>query len=231
MAKNKKYTSPKGRFKFPNLTSPDFGTDEFPKKDGELNTRLIMDKKGLDSLKKKLDEPYKKAIEEGKKAFKKKKKAKRDKFPFTENEWFTPIYDEEDEPTGEYEIKVKTKYSGKNKKTGEKWQRKLPIFDRKGNPVKKKIAIWGGTTGKVSFTATPYFIDANHMAGLSLQLEGVQVIDLVGPGERSAESLGFGEEEGEFEYDEDSFDSVEDDEDEEEDSLEEDTDEEDDIDF
>ena len=34
------------------------------------------------------------------------------------------------------------------------------------------------------------------MAGLSFYLNGAQVIDLVGPGARSAASLGFGEEEG-----------------------------------
>ena len=48
----------------------------------------------------------------------------------------------------------------------------------------------------------PYFVEGQAVCGVSLRIEGVQVIELVsGSGGRSADAMGFGEEEG-FEADE-----------------------------
>jgi hypothetical protein len=64
--------------------------------------------------------------------------------------------------------------------------------------------IWGGSEGKVSFAVSSYFIPGTAAAGLKLMLNGVQIIDLVSNGSRSADSHGFGEEEG-YGYDPSEF--------------------------
>lgn len=40
--KNVTMTSPRGIFRYPALTKPDFGTDEYPKPDGEYKVTLIL---------------------------------------------------------------------------------------------------------------------------------------------------------------------------------------------
>ena len=71
----------------------------------------------------------------------------------------------------------------------------------------KVPAIWSGTTAKVSFSVglnkegvPGYFIPGTGAAGLKLKLLAVQIIDLKSGGERSADSYGFGAEEG-YAYD------------------------------
>ncbi|TPI67582.1 DUF2815 domain-containing protein [Mesorhizobium sp. B3-1-3] len=137
------------------------------------------------------------------------------------NDLFTVLYDQEtEEETGDVEFKFKMKASGefkKGPKEGQFWTRRPDLFDargakikgiqkrdNKGNPIKDKAGkptftfpnIWGGTIGKVSFATRPYFVAGTAAAGLTLMLAGVQIIDLVSEGERSANSYGFGEEEG-----------------------------------
>jgi hypothetical protein len=70
------------------------------------------------------------------------------------------------------------------------------LFDSKGAPLAAGTAIYGGTVGKVAFQAAPYFVAGQGMAGISLRLSAVQVIDLVGPGSRTAAQHGFGKEDG-----------------------------------
>lgn len=227
MADNKKKNNnekffAKGILKYPRLNAPDYGTDNFPKEGGEYNTKVIISGAELERLQKKMDRIYDEAIAEGKEKFEKKAVAKRKKTPFAENPYFTPVYNEDEEETGDFEISVKTKASGVSKKTGKKWSRKVPLYDAKLNKLSPNVNVYGGTVAKVSFTVSPYFVDANHLAGLSLRLEGVQVLELVSGGEASASSLGFEEEDG-FEYDgsadEDEDDVAEDEDDEEEDDI------------
>ena len=98
-------------------------------------------------------------------------------------------------------FKFKMKASGKDKKTGKPWSRKPTIFDAKGKPMTPVPSIWGGTIGKVSFEVGPYFVQGQAMAGISLSLNAVQIIELRSGGGGTAESYGFGEEDG-YEYDE-----------------------------
>jgi hypothetical protein len=116
------------------------------------------------------------------------------------NPLFTEIYDKEtEEATGEIFFKFAMRASGEYKKgpkQGQRWNRKPTIFDAKGKRMTKLPSIWGGTIGKVAFEAVPYFIPGTAAAGLRLALVGVQIIDLVAGGERSAKDLGFGAEDG-----------------------------------
>ncbi|QDB70997.1 single-stranded DNA-binding protein [Bordetella phage vB_BbrP_BB8] len=200
--KNPEFTSPRGTFVYPKLNEPDYGTDEFPKPDGEYSVRLRMTEAEAEPLLEKLQPLLEAAYEEGRAKFAELPVATRKKLKdITENELFQVEYDKEtEEPTGNVLFKFAMKASGKSKKTGKEWSRKPVIFDAKGNKMTKAPAIWGGTVGKVSFEARPYFIVGSGAAGLKLGLNAAQVIDLVSGGGRDAEGYGFGEEDG-YEYD------------------------------
>lgn len=185
--------SPKGVFKYPHLTSVDYGTKEFPKEDGEFNVKLVLDADTAEQFRADLQELLDAADELGKEADKKRKPANRKKAPYTLAEIGNPVYDENDEETGEIEINFKTKASGKSKKTGKKWTKTMAIYAASGKIVKNPPAIWGGTVGKLDFTAATYFVAATGQAGVAFYLNGVQVLELVSA---SAGSSNFGAEDG-----------------------------------
>lgn len=202
------FTTPKGSLKWPKLHEPDYGNDQYPDPDGSYKTKLVLkaDDKETKALLKALQPLYAEAMALGQEEFKKLKAETRKKLKeVTENQLFTELLDQETEkPTGEIEFSFKMKASGKRKhgpKQGTTWTRKPVIFDAKGKPMVKVPAIYSGTTARVAFEASPYFVPGTGACGLKLGLVGVQVIDLVNAGGRSAESLGFGAEEG-YEYDE-----------------------------
>jgi hypothetical protein len=196
-------TTPKGIFKYPNLIKPDYGTNEFPKKNGEYNVRLVLDGKAAQELIAKLEPEMEKAIAEAEEKFAQLPVATRKRLKgVTPNPYYTEVFDKEtEEPTGQYEFRFKTTASGVDKK-GERWYRTVPIFDAKGKPVKLK-EIWSGTVGKVAYSVLPYFVAGSGAAGISLYLEAVQIIELNAGGGRSASEFGFSEEEG-FEASEES---------------------------
>jgi len=93
-------------------------------------------------------------------------------------------------------IKTKTKASGIDK-TGKAWSRQITIFDAQGNLITDREPLremWSGTTGRVSFSATPFF-GAGIGAGVSLRLNAVQIINLQTKGGNS-EGHGFKPEAG-----------------------------------
>lgn len=196
--KNPEFTTPRGTFVYPKLNEPDYGTDDFPKADGEYSVRLRLTEAEAEPLLAKLQPLLEQAYAEGREAFEKLPVANRKKLKdITENELFQVEYDKEtEEPTGNLLFKFAMKASGKSKKTGKDWTRKPVIFDAKGRKMTNAPSIWGGTVGKVSFEVRPYFIVGSGAAGLKLGLNAVQVIDLVSGGGRDAEDYGFGEEDG-----------------------------------
>jgi hypothetical protein len=199
-----KVTSPKATFRYPKLTEPDYGNEEYPKPQGEYSVGLILSAEEAKPLIDKLQPVHDKAAEEGQIKFDQLKVQQRKKLKaLTVNPLYTEEYDKEtEEPTGNVIFKIKMAASGVNKKTGKKWVRKPTIFDAKGQPIKNPPSIWGGTVGKVSFEAAPYFITGTGTAGVGLYLNAVQIIELRSGGGDDAESYGFGEEEG-FQYEED----------------------------
>lgn len=208
--------TPKGAFRFPKLSEPDYGTKDYPKPDGEYSVQLVVD---IDSPEFKqlvaaLDPLHKEALAEAAEKFKaldvgtrKKFEAKKIKGPQA-NPIFSEIYDKETEkPTGQVFFKATMKASGEYKKgpkQGQKWSRTPMIFDAKGRRMAKVPSIWSGTIGKLSVEVSSYFIPGTAAAGIKLNLNGVQIIDLVSGGQRSASDMGFGAEEG-YEHDESQF--------------------------
>lgn len=206
-----KFVTPRVILKWPKLHKIDYGTNEYPKPDGEYATKAVMqaDDEDVKAFLKKLQPLYDEALATAEEEFKKLKVETRKKLGgIKPNPLFTTLYDQEtEEPTGEVEMKFAMKASGtvqKGPRAGTVWNAKPDIFDARGLPMRKVPEIWSGTIGRISFEATPYFIPGTGAAGLRLKLKGVQVIDLVAAGQRSANSYGFGEEEG-YEYDEQQF--------------------------
>ncbi|WP_043879582.1 DUF2815 family protein [Azorhizobium caulinodans] len=199
-SKDPSFTSPKGTFKFPRLTEPDFKY----KAEGEYSLKLIVPRPEAQPLIDKLQPLWDEAIDAGKAAFKELPVATRKKMEaqgkgFTANPFFSPVYGDDEEETGEVEFKFSMTHSGEYKKgpkAGQKWTRSPSLFDAKGKPLPKSVQIWGGTLGRVSFEVAPYWVPGQASAGLSLRLKAVQVIDLVSGGQRSASSYGFTEEDG-----------------------------------
>lgn len=221
--KLKQFVSPAGVALFPCLVGkPDEGSEEFPKDNPEWNVRLIFDEDQAEDLREKLEGLYQQALKDAKKEFQGLKASAKRKFKGQNIagpvpvEYLKPEIDEEtEEETGRYIANFKTRAHTKEGKL-----KKLPIFDAKGTPVKGIDAIWGNSVLKVAFAAAPFFVKANALAGLTLYLNAVQIIDLVAPGSGNAESYGFGAEEG-FEADE-SFQNEESDDDEYEDGSDDD---------
>lgn len=77
---------------------------------------------------------------------------------------------------------------------------KIPVFDAKQNPV-KDVRIGAGTVARLSISLEGYSVAGK--TGVSVKLKAVQIIDLVEYGNGSAESYGFGDEDGSFEFSED----------------------------
>lgn len=194
--KNPTFTSPRGVFLFPHLVDPDYGTDEYPKKDGEYNVTLKLSAREAQPLIDQLESLHREAVAMGEEKFKELKPAIKKKLgELKVNDLFTEEYDKEtEEPTGNLLFKFKTKASGVTKK-GKPWERTLPIFDAKGTKFSPD-SIWGGSEGRVSFAAAPYFVPGQGMAGVTFYLNAVQILELRAGGAASADAFGFGEEEG-----------------------------------
>ena len=191
-----KFTTPPGSFIWPRL----FEADTKFKAEGEYSVKLRLSADAASPLIKKLQPLHDEAAKEGKQGYAAIPVANRKKLDakggFTLNPFFSPVYDDDENETGEVEFKFTMKATGTNKKTGKDWTRKPSVFDAKGLPIKKDPGVGSGTVGKVSFEVFPYFIPGTGAAGLSLKLEAAQIIDLVAFGQRSASAYGFGEEEG-----------------------------------
>ena len=198
-----KLVSPKATFRYPKLNEPDYGTDQYPIEGGAYSVQLVLPAEDAKVLIDKLQPIYDEAIAEGQIKFDALPVAQRKKYGnLKEQSFYTEEYDKEtEEPTGNIIFKFKMKASGKDKKTGKPWSRKPTIFDAAGKPMVNPPSIWGGTVGKVSFEVGPYFVQGQVMAGISLSLNAVQIIELRSGGGGDAASHGFGAEEG-YEYSE-----------------------------
>ena len=196
--KNPSFVSPKGAFRYPALVTPDFGTKEYPKEAGEYKVVLILTEAEAAPLIEKLKPIFDEAVSEGQEKFSELKVEARKKLKELKvNDFYTVEYDKEtEEETGNLLFKFSMNASGKSKKDGKIWNRKPALFDAKGKPLRGVKNIWGGSVGKVSFEAAPYFISGTGAAGLKLRLNAAQIIELNEGGNKTSEGYGFGEEDG-----------------------------------
>ena len=191
--KRETFVTPKGEAQWPHLRKPDDrpikGKPQEPA--FKVNMRFAKDDPAWLKLKKLLDdkveEAYQTAIEENPK----KKKIITRAYPYSE------VLDEEGEETGVIEVKFKQRAVIKRKGKDDINVR-IALFDAKGKPLPDGVNPWSGSIVKVSFSPRPYLMDSTNAAGISLSFDAVQVIKLEqgGGANRSANSYGFGEEEG-----------------------------------
>lgn len=181
MKKKENHVSPRGEAVWPKLSEPN--TQFNPDGVYETDLRLGAEEgqKFLSKLEDMLDEHYDNVCKE------QGKKVKRGSISCK------PV-EVDGTATGELDFKFKMKaLAGRE---GKKWEQRPTIMDTKGKVIDpKSVSIGSGSTIKVSFTIYPYYT-AMVGAGLSLQMNAVQLIEYVPYGGSDMRSLGFEEEEG-----------------------------------
>ena len=180
--RNKMYTSPKGIAAYPWLTKPD---TKF-KQAGEFSIRLKVPAEEAAGLIT--------AIEQAREANFAAVKADNPKvYVKKADPPYRPELDDEGNETGNILFTFKQGAVIKTK-DGETIKVTIKIFDAKGRPIVGKI-VGAGSTVKVAFQFNPFYT-AQIGAGIGLRLKAVQVLDLIEPQGGSAESYGFGQEDG-----------------------------------
>lgn len=193
------YSTPKGMGLFTHIVEPDYGTEQYPIKDGQFSTTLILDADATEVLKAKLKNEIDEACNQAEEKFAGLKRIQREKLgSVTFNPVCAPEYDKEDNPTGNYVWRFKTAAYLEDRNTGKKRLRTVPVFDSLNQRVELPEEPGNGSIIRVSFTTNPYFVDGQGMGGLSLYLNAVQILKLSKGGERRAEDYGFTAEEDGF---------------------------------
>lgn len=185
-ARNPRYVTQVGVAIYPHLVEPDTKFNA----EGEYKVKLrlspdsvITDAKGkrVADVQSFIDEMMAKALEKAQQE--NKGKIKEADAPY-----------EIDEDTGDVLVNFKLKATGKTR-DGKEFTQKPALFDAKGKPAEVK-GVWGGSKIKVSFEVVPFYTKLIG-AGVSLRLKAAQIIELIAGGNGgSADSYGFGEEEG-----------------------------------
>jgi hypothetical protein len=114
---------------------------------------------------------------------------------FAGKKWSDPYIGITEDKDGNMLLKFKTVHQFVSKKTGDVIKKTLPIFDAAGKPLPDNINPANGSVVRIAFSILPYWKSAK-VHGLSLRLEGVQVIDLKEYGGGNASDFGFGKEQG-----------------------------------
>jgi len=189
------YLNIRGRAQWPKLTTPDTHFDAA----GVFSTKLILTEEDRAELQTLLEDAQEQAVQiavdeaatKGRKV--KPETIKRVDLPLQE------IVDRETgEGTGEWVVSTKCKASGTTK-DGRSWARKVPLYDSKTKPIENpKLEIWSGSVLNCRVLVKPFYT-AGLGAGVSLPLQGVQILQLAS-GARTAADMGFGAEEDGYAY-------------------------------
>lgn len=194
--KSPKFTSPKGIAIFPWLNKPD--TKFVP--EGQYKITLRMSEEAAQPMIDKLQPMFDAVVAKAQKDPKRKGKK------IQTHDFYKRVFDDEGNETGEIDFNFKMKASGV-KKDGSPWTMKPDLFDATGAKLDPNVRIFGGSKVRVAYTVGEY--DKAIGTGISLRLEGVQVIKLV-EGSRDASSYGFGDESDDEDADSDTDQSTED---------------------
>lgn len=204
---------PCGRFAA--LVTPDYGTTEHPKPDGEWKVNVTYSedesakiRETVEAMTEAFMEETKaelnKKLAEAKTGLEKKKikdaiEALHTNFPWSEG------VDDEGDADGTYILKFSSKASFKDKKTKAVKKKPMPLFDC-SLPKPKEIkvdSIWGGSVVAPAFDYMPYYVAGNGMVGIKLRLNACQIVQLrQGGAGGDADSFGFGGSEEGYQGDE-----------------------------
>jgi len=161
--KNIRITTPVGVAQWPRLNEPDTKFN----KDGTYSVSLRLSKEDAEPI----QDTIRRVMSNHMDAIKKdspKKKIKAAPIPIKD------VMDQDDNPTGEVEIRFKMNAVGIN--GGDRWEQRPALFDSSGKPLTESIG--GGSKIKVGAEVVPYFT-AMAGAGVTLRLKAVQVIELI----------------------------------------------------
>ena len=191
----KSYTTPKGELLFPHIVNVDYGTEQYPCKEGRYRVTLCLFPEEAEKLKAKLATEIEKAREFAEEKFHNLKPATQKKLgDIRFNEPGEEEYTKDGNPTGRIKFTFKSS-AFFERRDGTTVQRKIPIFDSMAQGVELKEDPGNGTVAKISFSCSPYFVDGTGVGGLTLWLNAVQILKLVNYGARSAQDYGFDAEE------------------------------------
>ena len=169
---DKVFSTPPGIAVYPRLRTPDMKFDEL----GIYKADVAVPKAEASGLIKELQAIHKDHT--GKPA------------KVSENTMFMDEVDDEGNETGNVIFKLRIK--NRLNKKGEVWDRKPKQFDAQLRPI--DVNPWGGSKMVVSFTV--YTWNAGDKKGVSLQPQGVQILELVTGTGASPEGMGFKAQEG-----------------------------------
>lgn len=188
MAK-KLLTSPKGTAVWPWLHKPD---TKF-KAEGQykVGLRLKSDDPGAIKLMKQIDDAAAQSVATAREAAET-PKAKKLVKP-CEDKPYSMETDDDDNETGYVVFNFKMTASGKSRATGKEFTMRPALFDGTGTPLDGDTQVGGGSVIRVSFEIAEFF-QVKIGAGVSLRLNGVQIIKLVEFGGGDAEYHGFADE-------------------------------------
>lgn len=185
----KEVVTPIGVARYPWLSKPDTKFDA----DGVFKVDLLIeDVAKIAGLQKQIEEAIDQSVAQAKEENPKvARQIKRGDAPIIEDT------DEDGNPTGKLILRCKTK--AVRKRDGESTPKVVPIFDAAGKRTKAEV--WGGSKLRLRIAIKPYFVAGTKIAGVSLDLREVQVIELVQGG--SAQPKGFDAVEGGWTEDQD----------------------------
>ena len=113
---------------------------------------------------------------------------------------YTEEYDADDKATGRLIFNFKRPASYLDKKTDNQRPMRPPtLFDSQGTIIKGLEDLWGGSRLSIAGHIRPYAMESTQQFGLSLRVDAVQVIELSDGILKTADSFGFGKQEGGFE--------------------------------
>lgn len=108
-----------------------------------------------------------------------------------------PTFGTKEDQNGDIVFKFGTKSTYTSKKTGETFNKTIPIFSASGKPLELASEIGNESSVRVSFSVAPKYTDSKNY-GVALWLDAVKVINLVEyrAGGIQEQAFGFAAEEG-----------------------------------
>ena len=165
--------TPKGTLAYPHLTTPDSKFDANKPK-YKLTLLLPSHEESTQALMKQLDVAAATAFAEQKAENPKAAKTMEMAAPYSEET------DDNGNETGNIKFNIGMNAQYTDKKTGKVVQLRPALRDAKRNEINPdSVKIGGGTEARVAFRAVGYYNASSKKAGVSLQMEGVQILKLV----------------------------------------------------
>lgn len=186
----KTYLTPQGVASFPHLAE---AQTKFVK-EGVYDVTLYFDEKAGSEFVASLEEAYNQACKEAKEKYEEQKpQYKKDNPEIKFEQFYREEVDDNGFATGRIFVKFKRQATVKMK-DNKLLEFSVAVFDRYNQAMPKEVVAKAssGSIMKAAFKANPYFVAAGAKAGISLQLEAVQIVEAKEwTGTKSAADYGF----------------------------------------